>query len=178
MYRPIVAAAAAAILLAGCSSSTPAAAPSAPTSGASTATASPTVTPTQPAGTLELGDILELNGGDSTIQVQRVERWKSADRPAAFRAMVRGCNVSVTDGIAFSWTPWALASSDGSEYPASDVTMSDDPKPLYPFDGERGYKVGQCARGWVMFDVPKGDEVAVVRYANSTGDVAEWAISS
>lgn len=89
--------------------------------------------------------------------------------------MVRACNISVTDGIAFSWLPWAVAGGDGSEYPASDVVMSDDPTPLYPFEGDRGYKVGQCARGWIMFDVPAKDAVTVVRYANSMGDVAEWA---
>lgn len=172
MYRPI-AAVAAAYLLVGCSATAPA-----PTPTASTATspaASATITPTQPAGTMKLGEILHLNGGDTTIQVQQAERWKSEDRPAAFRAMVRACNISVTDGIAFSWLPWAVASDDGSEYPASDVVMSDDPTPLYPFEGDRGYKVGQCARGWIMFDVPAKDAVTVVRYANSMGDVAEWA---
>lgn len=171
------AAIAAAIMLAGCS--TPAA-PSATIPTASTSpspTATPSVTPTQPTGTMKLGQVLSLDGGDSTIQVQKAERWKSGDRPAAFRAMVRACNVSVADGIAFSWMPWAVAGEDGSEYPASDVTMTDDPKPLYPFDGDRGYKVGQCARGWIMFDVPKKDDVAVVRYANTAGDVAEWAVS-
>lgn len=127
---------------------------------------------------MHLGDVLNLSGGDVTIQVQKAEKWSSRDRPTAFRVMVRTCNATVKDGITISWSPWALAAADGSEYPASDVTMTDDPKPQYPFDGSRAYKVGQCARGWIMFDLSKGAKVAVVRYANEGGDVAEWAASA
>jgi hypothetical protein len=79
-----------------------------------------------------------------------------------------------------SWNPWVVLDGDQGQYPASSETYGDWPKPEYPFSGEP--MAAGCRKGWILFGVPKGTEVARVGYAaDPEGDgvnvkIASWAV--
>ena len=88
------------------------------------------------------------------------------------------CNVAAASGIELSWDTWVLLGPDSEEYPASGTRGSAEPAPVYPNSSGRLYKPGQCAKGWIVFDVPNGARLSGVRYMNSTGDSAQWRLNA
>ncbi|WP_156045294.1 hypothetical protein [Herbidospora cretacea] len=48
--------------------------------------------------------------------------------------------------------------------------------PLYPDDSNRMAKVGRCVKGWIPFEVPKGDKPKYIAYDPSTSSALEWTV--
>lgn len=122
--------------------------------------------------------MLDLNG-EVTITVLDSKRAKvNGHRGNQVLAMVKTCNVSAASGIELTWDTWVLLGPDSEEYPASTVRGNAEPTPAYPNGEGRLYKPGQCAKGWIVFDVPSGAQLSGVRYMNSLGDSAQWRVSA
>ena len=141
--------------------------------------ASPSSTTTGSAGSFRApGEVLDLNG-EVTITVLDSKRAKvNGHRGNQVLAMVKTCNVSAASGIELTWDTWVLLGPDSEEYPASTVRGNAEPTPTYPNGEGRLYKPGQCAKGWIVFDVPSGAQLSGVRYMNSLGDSAQWRVSA
>lgn len=92
--------------------------------------------------------------------------------------MAKTCNVTAAQGIELNWDTWVLLGPDSEEYPASAVKGTAEPAPVYPNGQGRLYKPGQCAKGWIVFDVPTGAALSGVRYMNAQGDSAQWRLSA
>ena len=145
-----------------------------------TPTPSPTSTPSPgSAGTFRApGEVLDL-GGEVTITVLDSRRAKVAGhRGNQVLTMVKSCNVSSAAGIELSWDTWVLLGPDSEEYPASTTRGNSEPAPVYPNSSGRLYKPGQCAKGWIVFDVPNGVKLSGVRYMNSNGDSGQWRLNA
>lgn len=139
----------------------------------------PSATPSGSAGDFRApGEVLDL-GGEVTITVLDSRRAKVAGhRGNQVLAMVKSCNVSAGAGIELSWDTWVLLGPDSEEYPASNTRGNAEPAPVYPNGSGRLYKPGQCAKGWVVFDIPNGARLSGVRYMNSTGDSGQWRLNA
>lgn len=153
--------------------------PSGSTSTSTSASPSPSASTTGSAGSFRApGEVLDLNG-EVTVTVLDSKRAKVAGhRGNQVLAMVKTCNVSAASGIELTWDSWVLLGPDSEEYPASMVRGNAEPSPVYPNGAGRLYKPGQCAKGWIVFDVPSGSNLSGVRYMNSTGDSAQWRVSA
>lgn len=140
--------------------------------------ASPSSTTTGSAGSFrEPGEVLDLNG-EVTITVLDSKRAKvNGHRGNQVLAMVKTCNVSAASGIELTWDTWVLLGPDSEEYPASTTKGNAEPSPVYPNGDGRLYKPGQCAKGWIVFDVPVGSALSGVRYMNDNGDSGQWRLS-
>ncbi len=124
------------------------------------------------------GEVLDL-GGEVTITVLDSKRAKVAGhRGNQVLVMAKTCNVAAAAGIELSWDTWVLLGPDSEEYPASGTHGNAEPAPVYPNSSGRLYKPGQCAKGWIVFDVPGGARLSGVRYMNSTGDSAQWRLNA
>lgn len=123
------------------------------------------------------GEVLDLSG-EVTITVLDSKRAKvSGHRNSQVLVMAKTCNTNAQAGIELTWDTWVLLGPDSEEYPASTVKGTNEPAPVYPNGNGRLYKPGQCAKGWIVFDVPNGSQLSGVRYMNSTGDSAQWRLS-
>lgn len=124
------------------------------------------------------GEILDL-GGEVTITVLDSKRAKVAGhRGNQVLTMVKTCNVAAAAGIELTWDTWVLLGPDSEEYPASTTHGNAEPAPVYPNGEGRLYKPGQCAKGWIVFDVPNGAKLSGVRYMNSNGDSGQWRLNA
>lgn len=155
--------------------------PSATASDASTdpsGSLSPSATASGSAGDFRApGEVLDLNG-EVTITALDSKRAKVAGhRNSQVLVMAKTCNTNAQAGIELTWDTWVLLGPDSEEYPASTVKGTNEPAPVYPNGNGRLYKPGQCAKGWIVFDVPTGSQLSGVRYMNSTGDSAQWRLS-
>ena len=145
-----------------------------PTPGESS---SPSTEPTGSAGSFRAaGEILDM-GGEVTTTVLDSKRAKVAGhRGSQVLVMGKTCNVAATSGIEMTWETWVLLGPDSEVYPASTTGGSAEPTPVYPNGNGRLDKPGQCAKGWIVFDVPTGTQLSGVRYMNSNGDSAQWRL--
>ena len=66
-----------------------------------------------------------------------------------------------------SWDPWSVTAGTRAAEAGYD---SDPPSRMFPSD--KTYRVGQCASGWIPFEI-RG-RLDTVRYANGGGDKAVW----
>lgn len=157
----------------------PSASPSGSPSASTSVSPSPSASATGSAGGFRApGEVLDLNG-EVTVTVLDSKRAKVAGhRGNQVLAMVKTCNVNAASGIELTWDSWVLLGPDSEEYPASTVRGNAEPSPVYPNGAGRLYKPGQCAKGWIVFDVPSGSNLSGVRYMNSTGDSAQWRVSA
>lgn len=95
---------------------------------------------------------------------------------------IRRCFKTITakEGISVGWEPWSLAYTNGTIVePPSSWSADHFSVPLYPRD--RPVREGQCIRGWIPYEVPKGKRPSSVAYTLSTSDTqaakqAEWVI--
>ena len=166
-------------------SDTDSADPSASPSGSTSASASvsvsvsPSASASGSSGSFRApGEVLDLNG-EVTVTVLDSKRAKVAGhRGNQVLAMVKTCNVAAASGIELTWDSWVLLGPDSEEYPASIVRGNAEPSPVFPNGAGRLYKPGQCAKGWIVFDVPSNSNLSGVRYMNSTGDSAQWRVSA
>ncbi len=145
----------------------------------SSPSASPSPSATGSAGDFRApGEVLDL-GGEVQITVLDSRRAKVAGhRGSQVLTMVKSCNVAAAAGIELSWDTWVLLGPDSEEYPASATRGPSEPAPIYPNSSGRLYKPGQCAKGWVVFDVPNGVKLSGVRYMNSNGDSGQWRLNA
>lgn len=185
-----VVALAAGLLLAGCSSSSGADAkatssPSAPPSStAATQTPTPSPTPTAFAighpwtwandtgakgATTVLAyrqPVLTDNPPDTSLGVPAGSQWGRLD--------IRVCQTA-GPSIGVSQEPWHLQFTDGSQADNTGLNGGDFPKPEFPQDGTVG--AGRCARGGIMFPIPKGQRpVQVVYSPESNPEPIYWTI--
>ncbi|MFT3969790.1 MAG: hypothetical protein QM695_05780 [Micropruina sp.] len=140
---------------------------------------SPSPTPSGSAGDFRApGEVLDL-GGEVTITVLDSRRAKVAGhRGNQVLTMVKTCNVAAASGIELDWDTWVLLGPDSEEYPASTTHGNAEPAPIYPNSSGRLYKPGQCAKGWIVFDVPSSAKLSGVRYMNSNGDSGQWRLNA
>jgi hypothetical protein len=115
----------------------------------------------------------------ATVQVLRYRRDVHAyGAPRGQRwdgLLVRTC-ITYPGGSTISWQPWALTDAGGGVYPASETTYDDFPVPAYPFDGDKVFARGMCAKGWILFGVPKHGRAARVVYQDEQDEVRTWAL--
>lgn len=82
--------------------------------------------------------------------------------------------------VSVSWNPWGLTDDGGRQYKANSSLYNQFPQPSYPFAGDPVLP-GECARGWIMFEVPNDGSITKVRYANTnpsgTSNVLQWSAS-
>lgn len=165
-----------ALMLAGCSSgsqasSTPMQTVTATVSATATVTETAELTPVKVPTALKLGASVELS--NATVVVQQSKRITRPDG-SAMAALVKLCLTGSSASL--SWGPWSMADADSGIYPSSSSRYEDDPLPSYPFAEEREFQPGECAKGWVVFEVPESVEISHVVYANSEGDSAIWQV--
>jgi hypothetical protein len=180
--------------LAGCSSSTPAAKSAAPPNSATTTPVIPTTTeppsPTVTAPPVDAPIALSKWFAGTNVKTRVIQVKQSVSSPYSdikasqrwYAALVQTCVTSIpadnggSNALSFSWGPWSVNDADGGHYEASSSTWEDFPKPEYPFGGETGFTVGECAKGWVMFSVLKSTKVTLIRYSNDSGDLGRWKV--
>jgi hypothetical protein len=88
---------------------------------------------------------------------------------------VEVCAKSLPDGFEYvvGWSPWSLASADGTTAHISTFLFPEFEQPQYP-DG-RILPLGECQRGWITFSVPKGKRPATVLY-QPVGERHAWTV--
>lgn len=116
--------------------------------------------------------------GIVSVTVQKFERNTSTELEDEEVAgiLVKTCVTGLPDGselLGFSWEPWGLVGPDSERYPPANWQTIK--KPEYPDDDEVGYALGECAKGWILFDT-SGAEIAEVTYRNGHGDRATWKV--
>ncbi len=153
----------------------PSASPSTSVSGS----VSPSPTESGSAGAFRApGEILDLAGELTTTALDSKRAKIAGHRGNQVQVMVKTCNVAAASGVELVWDNWVLLGPDSEEYPASTTKGNAEPAPVYPNGNGRLYKPGQCAKGWIVFDVPNGAALSGVRYMNSNGDSAQWRLSA
>jgi hypothetical protein len=68
-----------------------------------------------------------------------------------------------------SWSPWTIETADSAQFPSATEYYDTWPVPEYPFAGERVFKAGDCAKGWIEFYVGRKARIAQVVYAVDAG---------
>jgi hypothetical protein len=96
--------------------------------------------------------------------------------------LAQTCIQNSAQPTVISWRPWNLESADGSQYPAAESKYEDTPKPEYPFAGDATYVNGDCAKGWIIFEIPTTAKPSQVRYSVADPTfgslLGRWSISS
>lgn len=152
--------------------------PSASPSSSVSGSVSPTTTQSGSAGAFRApGEVLDLAGEVTTTVLDSKRAKVAGHRGNQVLTMVKTCNVNAAAGIELSWDDWVLLGPDSEEYPASTTQGNAEPAPVYPNGNGRLYKPGQCAKGWIVFDVPNGATLSGVRYMNGQGDSGQWRLS-
>lgn len=169
---------AAGLALTACSSSSdgssdkPTPAPTTIAAPAATAAATPSATP----GPYRLGQPwhwTDPSGATGTTTVLAYAQPVLRDDPpgtdlgvpagAAWgRLDIRVCQTA-GPSVSVSQDPWHMQFADGSQADNTGLNGGDFPKPEFPQGRNLGG--GQCARGGIMFPIPKGQRPAEVAYA-------------
>src|SRR6478735_9437590 len=123
------------------------------------------------------GEVLTLAGEVTTTALDSKRAKVPGHRGSQVQVMVKTCNVAAASGIELTWDDWVLLGPDSEEYPASTTKGVAEPSPVYPNGNGRLYKPGQCAKGWIVFDVPNGAALSGVRYMHANGDSGQWRLS-
>lgn len=163
------------LALTGCSSSSHDKTPPA-TTAAATTPAAPAATSSAPT-TYQLGQPYHWSdAGTSDTGTTTVLAYKqpvhTANEPgpdlgvppgsAWGRIDIRVCLTS-GDPIHVTQEPWHVQFKDGSQADVTGLFGGDMPKPEFPQD--RTLTAGQCARGGIMFPIPKGQRPVEVAYS-------------
>ena len=183
MTRKMLAVCAAVVALAGCGEGEPAGTKTVTMTAAATASTSPTptrgtATPT-PKAPRKVGQ--SWKGPDVTLTVQKVIVNKKDQNGDPYSgALVKACVTKIPaglDSLYFSWSPWVLVDADAGRYPDNGTSGGGLPTPVYPNGPEDGtFQAGECTRGWIFFDVPKGTKITGVRYeSDGVPEPVIWA---
>jgi hypothetical protein len=158
----------------------------APQSAPSTTTPSPDPTPTTYAfgqswhwegnegatgTTTALGykqPVLQNDPPDGSLGVPAGSQWGRLD--------IKVCETT-GPSIGVGQDAWYLVFADGSRADVTGLNGGDFPKPEFPQDGT--VAAGDCARGGIMFPIPKGTRPVWVEYApESAPEPVRWTIPS
>lgn len=186
MLRIVTAMATALLLVAaGCSangpspSSTPE--PSIIKASSSSPESEPTPTPTPTpakADTLEVGDTWV----SKTLKITLIKtdfRIKEDYSPKVVQGiLLKTCVRALPKGeksVQLGWSAWTLGDDDSGRYQNNGTTGGDLPQPTYP-NGDRDFKVGDCAKGWVFFSAGKKTKIKTVNYDSKIVGHAQWKI--
>ncbi|WP_280333108.1 hypothetical protein [Nocardia wallacei] len=176
---------AAAITLSACSSADDSAsAPASSTSTRATTSAAASSTSNANAPLAPGSEITVGSEKDAAISARIVvhsvtqEAAPNAPRPVSgghwaaidVQTCVDKSNVPFTVG----WDTWTLADANYGNYPASNLTYNQFPKPLYPF-GSQTVAVGDCVRGSILFPIPDGVTITRVKYNPNPKLSATWS---
>lgn len=162
-------------------------APATVTVSATPSTASASATPTVTSTPTVSADPRSLKVGQTfTDDVVKVTVEKVAlDQRGSLNgtysgAMVKMCLVSVPEGqdaVGFSWVPWTMVGDDGSRYQNLGESGGSLPTPTYPNGEQDGiFRKGDCTRGWIFFNTPKGVTASAVRYQPAEDEPVMWAV--
>lgn len=181
----VISASALVIMLVGC---TPQQAPQAAPTVTVTAPA-PTVTVTvtetaapEPAKESESPNDLKVGetweNGIVSVTVEKIERVTktSVDDEILGGVLIKTCIVGLPDGseaLSLNWDPWYLVGPDSEQY--SPTSYRDIKMPDYPDDPEQGFEIGECAKGWIVFE-SGGKKVEAASYRPDSGERATWTI--
>lgn len=181
-----------AVGLAGCSGSSgndAKASPStSPTASPSTTTVVPTPTPSPTLSVLAVGQPWAWSNDSGATGSTTVLGYKQpalqSDPPGTELGVPAGSQwgrldikVCQTAGpsIGVSQDPWHLQFADGSQADNTGLNGGDFPEPEFPQDGT--VTAGHCARGGIMFPVPKGQRPIGIAYSpDSNPEPVYWAI--
>lgn len=137
-----------------------------------TSSASPT-----PAGT-RVGETNKDANYSTTVE--EVVQAQTFDGKNYAAALVKSC-VDVMPPefqvIAFGWGSWSVVGVDRASYPSKFVSDGIPQSPRFPMSQADGvFRAGECARGWVTFDVPAGVQVDAVRYGLEAAEPWTWKV--
>ncbi|MFI6595001.1 hypothetical protein ACIBHX_02065 [Nonomuraea sp. NPDC050536] len=174
-------------LAAGCSGS---GAPQSAQTATVTVTAEPTVATEKQPALIKIGSQHPFNDSDSTGTMTVLKfRQPFPSRFPPDRAgyefagiEIRQCfkTISAKEGISVGWEPWSLTYKNGTIVdPPSSWSADHFSVPLYPRD--RPVRAGQCVRGWIPYEVPKGKKPSTVAYTLPASDTqaamqVEWTV--
>lgn len=172
-------------LVSACAGGAGSTAPTATSTVTVTATSSPIGTPTSttPASTvLHLGDRRVYDWGNVTVlhvdqsipvsdrHLPGVKTWAGI--------LVRTCVTAEGKKgkpTTLGWNAWTASDRRDGQYESFPWTGITYPSPTYPMD--RPLAVGQCVRGWIIFNKPAGVRIMTANYGPSTGDPAVWQLA-
>lgn len=182
MIRTITTLALSAILLAGCGGGSEDDATPAKAAATEPATTTPTPEATTPAEptVLSLGDEVNLTAIKATVleYKQNVPPEATADEGSQWDAVnVKVCNESLDADLApvvFSWQSWQLDDGDGGRFDPSNTRYRQFPAP--DFADDEAIAVGQCSKGWVVFDVPAGTKLSQANLVVGDEQQASWSL--
>uniref|UniRef100_UPI003F49489C hypothetical protein n=1 Tax=Nocardia suismassiliense TaxID=2077092 RepID=UPI003F49489C len=180
----VVAVAVASAVLAGCGTSSQSAAPpsssvpSSTTTAAAVSSTSNATAPLAPGAEITIGD----NGGAISLRITMFSVTQQAAPTAPtppsgghWAAVDAQTCVDKSDiPITVGWDTWAVADAKYGNYPSSNLTYNQFPKPLYPF-GTQGVAVGDCVRGAILFPVPDDVVITRVKYQPNPKVNASWS---
>jgi hypothetical protein len=169
--------------VAGEATSSSASAPAATTTSA----AAPTTTPAPAPTAFTLGQAQHWSG-EGHVGTTTVLSYKQPvlqdDPPGTSLGVPTGSQwgridvkVCLTSGpnISVSQQPWHVMFKDGSQIDTTGESGGDFPKPEFPQDGQ--VSAGACARGGIMFPIPKGQRPAQIVYSpDSRPTPVYWTI--
>ncbi|MFQ6170402.1 hypothetical protein ACK8HX_02245 [Oryzobacter sp. R7] len=173
------------LVLTGCGGgAAPVAAPSStspsPSASSTAPSATPTPTPTpSPKTTFKVGQTYKGPEVNVTVQQIVVNKRDSSDQlysGALVKTCVHTTPPEYKNGFWLGWGPWALYDADGGRYPDNGTVYGSSPRPIYPNGEQDGiFKEGECAKGWMFFDVPSGTKIVSARYqAEGMVDAITW----
>ncbi|MGL5826304.1 MAG: hypothetical protein ACRCYU_16050 [Nocardioides sp.] len=167
----------AAVTSSGASASATASASPSPAASATSQVPRPTPSSTAPS-TLKIGQTYTDDVVSTTVQKVAINKKTDSDPYSGI--LVKTCVVGLGgyDYISFSWQSWTLTDADSGRYPDNGTVYGYTPTPVYPNGESDGtFKVGDCAKGWIFFDVPEGTKVTQVRYqAEDMEAPAVWTL--
>lgn len=147
------------------------------TSSAKPSPAETKVTPFEPPA-LEIGIEADLGPLDATLLDYKRDvepnPFDADKRSDAIR--VRVCNVNVEpqmdEEYLFSSISWALLEVDFDSH--HDIYKATGPDTLQPPFPDRDLTVGECAKGWIFFSLPKNIEVTRAAYGTQDLGAGFW----
>jgi hypothetical protein len=110
--------------------------------------------------------VLRSDPPDTSLGVPVGSQWGRLD--------IRVC-LTAGQPINVSQEPWHMQFSDGSQADNTGLNGGDFPKPEYPQG--RDVAAGECARGGIMFPIPKGQRPVKVAYSpDSSSGPVYWTV--
>lgn len=110
--------------------------------------------------------VLRSDPPDTSLGVPVGSQWGRLD--------IRVC-LTAGQPITVSQNPWHMQFSDGSQADNTGLNGGDFPKPEYPQG--RDVAAGGCARGGIMFPIPKGQRPVQVAYSpDSSSGPVYWTV--
>jgi len=143
-----------------------------------TATVTVTATPSTPPGVLRLGETAHYKWGNVTALDTKREIAPDKTLPGSktwMGVLVKSCVTAKRRGkqVTLGWGAWNVADRQGGQYEAFAWTgVTAYPSPVYPMD--RTFPVGQCAKGWIVFNKPDGVRPMKATYAPSGDEAVVW----